>query len=57
MKKVLILNSCLREKGSTQKLVDAFADGARDAGNEAHEIRLADIAMAQCRLRNRPSAS
>lgn len=43
------MNGCPRDNGATQRLVDAFAEGARGAGNEVTEVRLAGLEIAQCR--------
>lgn len=48
MKKVLILSSTPRKGGNSDILCDAFAYGAREAGNEVEKIRVADLKIGYC---------
>ena len=48
MKKVLILSSTPRKGGNSDLLCDAFADGAREEGNEVEKIRVADLKIGYC---------
>ena len=40
-KKVLIISSTPRKGGNSDKLCDAFAEGAKEAGNEVEKVRIA----------------
>lgn len=48
MKKVLILSGSPRKGGNSDLLCDAFLRGAREAGNEAEKIRVAEKRIAPC---------
>lgn len=48
MKNVLILSSSPRKGGNTDLLCDAFAKGAREAGNKVTKIRVADKRVGYC---------
>ena len=49
MKKVLILSGSPRRGGNSDILCDQFAKGAREAGNEAEKIRVAEKKIGFCR--------
>ena len=49
MKKVLVIGTSLRTKSNSQVLADAFAAGAREAGNEVEELSLRGKKLAFCR--------
>lgn len=48
-KKVLILSSSLRANSNSDALAEAFARGARDAGNAVEEVSLKEKAVAFCK--------
>ena len=48
-KRVLILTTSARRGGNSEKLAQAFANGAREAGNEVTLIRAADKHIECCR--------
>lgn len=48
-KKVLILTSSARKGGNSERLAAAFAEGAKQAGNEVETIRLFDQTIGFCR--------
>ena len=47
-KKVLIISSTPRKGGNSDKLCDAFAEGAKEAGNEVEKVRIADLKIGYC---------
>ena len=49
MKNILILNGAARKNGNTKKLIDAFVDGAKSAGNVVTEFYLQDMEIHGCR--------
>ena len=49
MKKVLVIGTSLRAKSNSQVLADAFAVGAREAGNEVEELSLRGKDLAFCK--------
>ena len=48
MKNILILSSSPRKGGNTDLLCDAFAKGAKEAGNKVTKIRVADKKIGYC---------
>ena len=48
-KKVIILNGAARKNGNTAKLVEAFADGARSAGNQVKTFYLDGMDIHSCK--------
>ena len=48
MKTVLVLSSSPRRGGNSDVLCDAFAKGAREAGNKVTKIRVADKKVGYC---------
>lgn len=48
-KKVLVISTSLRRQSNSDALAQAFADGARQAGNEVELISLAGKTLAFCR--------
>lgn len=48
-KKILILSSSLRANSNSDALAEAFARGAREAGNEVEKITLKEKAVAFCK--------
>ena len=48
-KKVIILNGAVRKNGNTAKLAEAFADGARSAGNEVKTFYLDGMDIHSCK--------
>ena len=48
MKKVLVIGTSLRSHSNSQVLADAFAQGAREAGNEVEELSLRGKNLAFC---------
>ena len=48
MKNVLILSSSPRKGGNTDLLCDAFAKGAKEAGNKVAKIRIAEKKIGYC---------
>ena len=49
MKKILILSATLRKDGNSEQLAQAFAQGAREAGNQVQLLSLRDKQIAFCR--------
>lgn len=49
MKKILILSATLRKDGNSEQLAQAFAQGAREAGNQVQVLSLRDKQIAFCR--------
>ena len=47
-KKVLIISSTPRKGGNSDKLCDAFAEGAKEAGNGVEKARIADLKIGYC---------
>ena len=47
-KKVLIISSTPRKGGNSDILCDAFAEGAKEAGNEVEKMRIADLKIGYC---------
>ena len=47
-KKVLIISSTPRKGGNSDILCDAFAKGAREAGNNVEKVRIADLSIGYC---------
>ena len=48
-KKVLVITSSFRKGGNSDSLAEAFANGAREAGNEVESISLADKTIGFCK--------
>ena len=48
-KKIIILNGAARKNGNTAKLVDAFADGAKAAGNQVNIFYLDGMDIHSCK--------
>ena len=48
-KKVIILNGAARKNGNTAKLAEAFAEGARSAGNEVKSFYLDGMNIHSCK--------
>ena len=48
-KKVLVISTSLRAKSNSETLADAFADGAKAAGNEVEKISLKNKSIAFCK--------
>lgn len=48
-KKVLVITSSFRKGGNSDSLAEAFANGAREAGNEVEIISLADKTIGFCK--------
>ena len=48
-KKIIILNGAARKNGNTAKLAEAFADGARAAGNEVKSFYLDGMNIHSCK--------
>ncbi len=48
-KKVLIISTSVRPNSNSEVLANAFADGAREAGNEVEFVSLRDKTIAFCR--------
>ena len=48
MKKVLIISSSPRKGGNSDILCDAFAEGAKAAGNKVEKVRIADLKIGYC---------
>ena len=48
-KKIIILNGAARKNGNTAKLAEAFADGARAAGNEVKSFYLDSMDIHSCK--------
>ena len=47
-KKVLIISSTPRRGGNSDILCDAFAEGAKEAGNDVEKVRIADLKIGYC---------
>ena len=47
-KKVLVISSSPRKGGNSDILCDAFAEGAKEAGNEVEKVRIADLKIGYC---------
>ena len=47
-KKVLIISSTPRKGGNSDKLCDAFAEGAKEAGNKVEKVRISDLKIGYC---------
>ena len=47
-KKVLVISSSPRKGGNSDILCDAFAEGAKAAGNEVEKVRIADLKIGYC---------
>ncbi|MDR0917269.1 MAG: flavodoxin family protein [Oscillospiraceae bacterium] len=45
---IVVLSGSPRKNGSTERLVQAFITGARDAGKTVTEFRVADLQIAPC---------
>ena len=48
-KKIIILNGAARKNGNTSKLAEAFADGARSAGNDVKMFFLDEMDIHSCK--------
>ena len=48
-KKVLVISTSLRERSNSESLADAFAEGAKAAGNEVEKISLRGKKISFCR--------
>ena len=48
-KKVLVISTSLRERSNSEALADAFAEGAKAAGNEVEKISLRGKKISFCR--------
>ena len=48
-KKIIVLNGAARKNGNTAKLVDAFADGAKAAGNQVTVFHLDGMEIHSCK--------
>ena len=48
MKKILILNGSPRKNGKTASLINAFAEGAENAGNEVNNLYLNSMKIKGC---------
>ena len=48
-KKVIVLNGAARKNGSTAKLVEAFADGAKSVGNQVKTFYLDGMDIHSCK--------
>ncbi len=48
-KKVLVISTSLRAKSNSETLADAFADGAKAAGNKVEKISLKNKSIAFCK--------
>lgn len=47
--KVIVLNGAARKNGNAAKLVEAFADGAKSAGNQVHVFYLDGMEIHSCK--------
>ena len=47
-KKVLIISSSPRKGGNSDILCDAFAEGAKESGNEVEKVRISDLKIGYC---------
>ncbi len=48
-KKVLVISTSVRGNSNSEKLAEAFADGAKAAGNEVELVSLKDKTIAFCK--------
>lgn len=48
MKEIMILNGAARKNGNTKALINAFRDGAEQAGNHVTEFYLQDMSIHGC---------
>ena len=48
-KKIIVLNGAARKNGNTAKLIEAFADGARAAGNQVNIFYLDGMEIHSCK--------
>ena len=48
-KKVLVISTSMRGNSNSEKLAEAFADGAKAAGNEVELVSLKDKTIAFCK--------
>ena len=48
-KKIIVLNGAARKNGNTAKLIDAFAEGAKDAGNQVNIFYLDGMEIHSCK--------
>ena len=48
-KKIIVLNGAARKNGNTAKLIDAFADGAKAAGNQVNIFYLDGMEIHSCK--------
>ena len=48
-KKVLVISTSLRERSNSEALADAFAEGAKAAGNDVEKISLRGKKISFCR--------
>ena len=48
-KRVLVISTSIRNNSNSEKLAEAFADGAKAAGNEVELVSLKDKTIAFCR--------
>ena len=48
-KKVLVISTSIRGNSNSEKLAEAFADGAKAAGNEVELISLKNKTIAFCK--------
>ena len=48
-KKVLVISTSIRGNSNSEKLAEAFADGAKAAGNEVELVSLKDKTIAFCK--------
>ena len=48
-KKVLVISTSIRSKSNSERLADAFAQGAREAGNVVTELSLKGKQLNFCR--------
>ncbi|MDL2217634.1 flavodoxin family protein [Christensenellaceae bacterium OttesenSCG-928-M15] len=47
-KKILVINGSPRKQGNTELLVDAFLEGVRESGHEAHAFHLHEMNVHPC---------
>ena len=48
MKNILVLNGSPRKNGSTASLIKAFAEGAKESGNEVREAYIQGMEINAC---------
>ena len=48
-KKIIVLNGAARKNGNTAELIDAFADGAKAAGNQVNIFHLDGMEIHSCK--------